>query len=414
MSTTTILKSFFPNIIVDGGLYDKAEEFFTYHDSKVKDLPLLPKLDSFFNVESKIEDENKNLTPKPILFETIVQNLDFLNDSKNVKISTKEFEKIYNLIFYIISFSEDYKTLIDLILKKFENFANELNGPQILNSITILFNLLSSSLNDESDSTVDNSELLFNIFNSILNIIEKTENYKFLSESSFIKNKKLYIIFKNWKIDNNKQLEIYYKISNLLKKNPENDNKLNKLSYEILYEGLENLPISTYPITTSLVITALNSDFIYRFNDLLSLEAVDDLRFSELILFNLLTVLNNGDLNGFIEFIEKNPFFLKENLIDEKIIQKKITILSLVSKISQLIFKNSDSISNSNLDSSTNSSSNTNPNPNPRIIKYSDISKSLNNIPIDDIETLIIDTIKLGLLEGQLNQIKQEFEVNKI
>lgn len=133
---------------------------------------------------------------------------------------------------------------------------------------------------------------------------------------------------------------------------------------------------------------ALAYPFVFDFTPLTASDAVQALRSTDTQLFELLEIFGADTLDTYEEFIESTPLAS----IDEKklapsaeALQTKMRLLTLAS-----------------LAATTSS----------RALPYDTIASSL-RIPREEVEKWVIDTIRAGLVEGKLSQLKGEFLVQR-
>merc|ERR1711939_372287 len=122
------------------------------------------------------------------------------------------------------------------------------------------------------------------------------------------------------------------------------------------------------------------------FTPLTASDAIQALRKTDSALFDLLEVFSSDDYSAFVDFLETNE--LSSLGFPESaggILSKKIRLLTLAS-----------------IAASTPT----------RSVPYSTISSAL-QIPAEDVEMWVIDTIRAGLVEGKLSQLRQEFSVQR-
>lgn len=133
---------------------------------------------------------------------------------------------------------------------------------------------------------------------------------------------------------------------------------------------------------------ALKHPAIFDFTSLTSSDAVQALRSSDSTLFELLEIFTSDTLDAYDAFVAATPLASISNgvLADAgEALENKLRLLTLAS-----------------LAASAPS----------RSLPYASIATSL-RIPAEDVEKWVIDTIRAGLVEGKLSQLRQEFLVHR-
>jgi len=132
--------------------------------------------------------------------------------------------------------------------------------------------------------------------------------------------------------------------------------------------------------------TAFNSPTHFDFEDLTSLDAVQALRNSDPVYFQLLEILTADLLEDFRDFEEEHQNWVEEQELNEPALTRKMRLLTLAS-----------------LAASSGQS---------RSLPYGAIAKAL-QIPSEDVEMWVIDVIRAGLVEGKLSQLNQTFLIHR-
>ena len=133
---------------------------------------------------------------------------------------------------------------------------------------------------------------------------------------------------------------------------------------------------------------ALKHPAIFDFTSLTSSDAVQALRSSDSTLFELLEIFTSDTLDAYDAFVAATPLASISGgvLADAgEALENKLRLLTLAS-----------------LAASTPS----------RSLPYASIATSL-RVPAEDVEKWVIDTIRAGLVEGKLSQLRQEFLVHR-
>ncbi|CAG8096574.1 unnamed protein product [Penicillium olsonii] len=134
--------------------------------------------------------------------------------------------------------------------------------------------------------------------------------------------------------------------------------------------------------------TALRRPTVFDFTSLTASDAVQALRTSDSTLFELLEIFTSDTLEAYETFVAATPLSsISGGVLAESAdaLQSKIRLLTLTS-----------------LASATPS----------RSLPYAAIASAL-RVPASDVEMWVIDTIRAGLVEGKLSQLKSEFLVHR-
>lgn len=250
-------------------------------------------------------------------------------------------------------------------------------GPALaLTTLTTIFNILP---NDSSSR--------YHVFLAILKVIRSTSNnaaFDALTPQLDI-NVPRWVVA--WNLDDEDTRSLHVAIADVAAASGNND-----MSYKYLLHGVESIPpqSASEPESRDLakrtVVAALTNPSITDFNPLIDREAIQALRDSDAGLFDLLNIFASDDYSSYSDFSETNSLSsldLPEPASET--LQTKIRLLTLASLAA--------------------SAAN-------RSLAYTTISEAL-QIPKDDVEMWVIDTIRAGLVEGKLSQLKQEFLVQR-
>ena len=134
--------------------------------------------------------------------------------------------------------------------------------------------------------------------------------------------------------------------------------------------------------------SALKNPTVFDFTSLTASDAIQALRSSDSTLFELLEIFTYDTLDAYEEFIAATPLSsISGGVLNDaaEALQNKMRLLTLAS-----------------LAASTPS----------RSLPYSSIAAALRVAP-EDVEKWVIDTIRAGLLEGKLSQLRSEFLVHR-
>ncbi|KAK4616213.1 Eukaryotic translation initiation factor 3 subunit M [Fulvia fulva] len=286
----------------------------------------------------------------------------------------RELQAAYNLLIHLVSQAEDPDMYIARICQYLKSpiTSSPHNGAGIaLGILSTLYNTV-----EPDDST------RFNVLLAIVEVIKGTGNFETFEPQ--LKNVDSWI--QEWELEAKEARSLYLSISDAAAaaKEPEQ-------SYFYLLKALKTTQNeASSPEARDLSIRALKlalqNDKHFDFQDLTALDSIQSLRKSDQVWSELLEIFSAQNYDDFADFKEANNDFLSTKDLDEDVLDKKMRQLTLASLAAQA--------------SST------------RTLPYGRIAKEL-NIPTEDVEMWVIDSIRSGLVEGKLSQAKQEFLVHR-
>lgn len=190
-----------------------------------------------------------------------------------------------------------------------------------------------------------------------------------------------------WQLDDEDVRNLYVAVADVAAASGDHS-----LSYKYNLRALETIPPAaaaeeeSRTLAKKVLTQALSNPAVTDFTPLTASDATQALRKSDSALFELLEVFSSDDYAAYSDFLETNE--LSKLGFPEsagEVLSKKIRLLTLAS-----------------IAASTPS----------RSVSYSTISSAL-QIPAEDVEMWVIDTIRAGLVEGKLSQLRQEFLVQR-
>jgi translation initiation factor 3 subunit M len=192
---------------------------------------------------------------------------------------------------------------------------------------------------------------------------------------------------KAWQLDDEDVRDLYTAVADVASVSGDPD-----LSFKYNLRALETIPpaaaaeSASHDLAKKVLQQALSNPSITDFTPLTASEAVQALRKTDSALFELLEIFSSDDYSSYVDFLETNDLqSLGFAGTTNDLLAKKIRLLTLASIAA--------------------SSSG-------RSVPYSTISSAL-QIPSEDVEMWVIDTIRGGLVEGKLSQLRQEFLVQR-
>lgn len=349
-------------MIVDGPLLDFVEQISAYIDNLDPSADLQTQIAALVPKDDESEEE-KELKKEQAL-QAIVAKSNVLG-----KAPEKEYEPACNLMVHLLTFGSSLQEPLSVLLS---NLTNKDNVPQVpsgslmvLSVLTNLFNILP-----------ERSPLRYNVFETILSFAQSTNNVHLL-ESQF---SKLPTWLNEWGVAEAEKIRLYSLVSSTLKSVDA------VASFKYLQNALESSENPDVGLVELYIATALNTENIYDFSEIVALPSVQTLLKGSPLL-DLLTVVSNGDYSA---YAQKYASSLPSQNLNSELIERKVKVLALA--------KNADEIT-------SNSSS--------RSVTYADIAKSI-SVSVDEVEIWVIDAIRAGIIEGRLNQIEQRLDIHRI
>ncbi|KAJ3145771.1 hypothetical protein HDU86_000638 [Geranomyces michiganensis] len=131
------------------------------------------------------------------------------------------------------------------------------------------------------------------------------------------------------------------------------------------------------------IMSAISIPTVLAFDELHKLAAVQALKSTKH--FELLTIFLEGSLKQYQDFVKANPKFISENDLSEEDCQSKMRLLSFAS------------LAASNVQGE---------------VPYATIASAL-DVPVEDVEVWVINTIRAGLVDAKMNQLKQTVVISR-
>jgi translation initiation factor 3 subunit M len=290
-----------------------------------------------------------------------------------------EFTAAYNLLIHLVNQSPTRDMLLARICEYLEQpitSSSQFGSSLALSTLTTIFNTLPET-----------SESRYHVFLAILQVIGSTSSASVFD--SLIPQLKSNIPkwLAAWQLDDEDARSLHVAIADVAAEAGKDN-----LSYEYLLHALETIPpqSASEPEARSLakraLVAALNNPSVTDFTALTASEAIQSLKTSDASLYELLEIFSSDDYASYTEFISATPLAsldLPDTASD-----------ILVTKMRLLTFATTAANSQN------------------RSVPYAEIASAL-QIPAEDVEKWAIDTIRAGLVEGKLSQLKQEFLVQR-
>lgn len=288
----------------------------------------------------------------------------------------------YNLLIHLINQSPNVQDYLQPICGSLTSLATPADStPASSNRLALALSVLTTIFN----TIPPTQSVRLPVFISILDAVQKQSSSTY--ETLRAQLTQLESWLGDWKASPASARRLYAKISTIAREAGEQED-----SYTYLVKALRTFPGSesgsedAHRLAVQALRQALTSNSHFDFEDLTALDAVQNLRQSEPVWFQLLELFTSDNLEEYVAFKSENPKFLQEaNLSDEALTRKMrlLTLASLAASASQT-----------------------------RQLPYASIAEAL-QIPTEDVEMWVIDVVRAGLIEGKLSQQRQELLIHR-
>jgi translation initiation factor 3 subunit M len=290
-----------------------------------------------------------------------------------------EFTAAYNLLIYLSNQSPTR----DMLLARICQYLSEQPvtsstqfGPSLaLTTLTTIFNTLPSD-----------SESRYHVFLAILKVIRATSATQAFETLTSQLRTNVPKWLAEWQLDDEDARQLHIAIADVAAASGNHD-----MSFEYLLLALDTIPPDqasgeeAQKLAKRTLMAALTNSSITDFTPLTQSDAIQGLRKSEPGLFDLLEIFSADDYSAYLDFIQSTPLSSFQLDSASEVLETKIRLLTLATTAANA--------------------------PN-RSVPYSEIAKAL-QIPLSDVEIWVIDTVRAGLVEGKLSQMKQELLVQR-
>ncbi|KAL1953001.1 hypothetical protein VTO42DRAFT_3772 [Malbranchea cinnamomea] len=373
-------------LLIEGTFTELVDELAQYVDALRKTqnenslrADIAPALDKLRETEQSehelTEAQNKEvLKERDEILKKVVVACSVLNSAPE-----KEITGAYNLLVHIVRQSGS----TNMFLARICNYLTSpiTSSPQHGSSIAL--SILSTIFNT---LPVDD-EGRYHVFLAILGAIRKTPStLAFDALKTQLKNQ-LPTWLSQWELDEEHLQKLHLAVADTAEQVGDKE-----FSYEHLVAALRAIPPAeassqaARELAVRTLTAALTYPFVFDFTPLAANDAIQALRSTDTQLFELLEVFTADTLDAYEEFIESTPLSSINDLASHAdVLLTKMRLLTLAS-----------------LAASTPS----------RALPYDAIASAL-RIPREDVEMWVIDTIRAGLVEGKLSQLKGEFLVHR-
>lgn len=340
------------HIFIEGSFHDLALELAEYLNNSDEIKPLL---------EKNEKDE---------ALKKLVTSSQSLNS-----IPEREFTAAYNLLIYLVFQSPNVNIFLprmcDALTKPIT--SSPLHGTGLaLNALSTIFNLLA-----------DDNDVRFNVFQAIVKLIKLSGQWEILKPQLV----QLDQWIEDWEVDEEDQRKLYGQLAEIADDVGETEESYKFILKALTtFEGDEASSEEAQKLSTRALRVAFLSPTRYDFHDLTALAPIQALNDVQPVWAELLDILSEKELEDYNDFRDENEDFFEKAGLDNSKLHRKMRLLTMASVCA-----------------SQNST---------REVEYKHIAKAL-QIPVEEVETWVIDVIRAGLVEGKLSQESKTFLVHK-
>ncbi|KAF2669690.1 PCI-domain-containing protein [Microthyrium microscopicum] len=347
-------------LLIEGPFEELADELAQFIDEQKKegDEKIQPA------VQKLLEDGKKEDALKKLVSQAVVLN----------SAPEKTIIPAYNLLLHIVRQAPNPTMFYSKICG---NLSQPMPGQQhgsglALTVLETMFNIIPAD-----------DDARFHVFMAILSVIKNTNNYDALRPQ--LDSLKEWLAA--WDIDEEDQRKLYLTIADIAKESGEDED-----SYQNIIKALRTFSADdssskeARDLALSALKTSLQSPTHFDFHDLTTLDAVQALRKSDAIYFELLELFTTDTYEDLADFQDEHDGWLDAEKFDKELLTRKIRLLTLASIAASTGQK--------------------------RELPYSQIAKAL-MIKEEDVEMWVIDVIRSGLVEGKLSQLDKTFLIHR-
>ncbi|KAK5952657.1 hypothetical protein OHC33_006249 [Knufia fluminis] len=372
MTTSTLL--------IEGSFPELAEELAQYLDSLKEGAGVASSIETELGqireAESQESPDSASIQKaRDDVLKKIITKATILNAAPE-----REFSAAYNLLINLSLHSPMQEQLFARLCQYLSEqpvAQGSPYGPSLaISTLTTVFNVLPLA-----------SEARYHVFLAILKVIKSTNSTQAFEALVPQLDQNVPNWLSAWQLDEEDAQSLHTTIADVAEAQG-----FPNLSYQYLLKALETIPPASASEEGSLalakrtLITALTNPSVTDFTPLTASDAIQALRKSDSDLIELLEIYASDDYASYTEFTSEHSLSslsIPDSASD--VLSTKIRLLTLASIAAA---------------SPT------------RSVPYSSIASSL-QVPSEDVEIWVIDTIRAGLVEGKLSQLKQEFLVQR-
>lgn len=354
--------------LVEGPFEELASEIATYLDSVKGEGSNIAGEVGPLLVDAEKQQEGQQ-TDKDAVLKKLVTASAVLNSAPE-----RELQAAYNLLIHLIAQAPEPEKYLPPVCRNLS--APITSSPH--NGTGIALGILGTIFN----AVPADDDTRYFVLLTIVDVIRNSGNFETLRPQL----RNLDSWMQEWELEGEQKRKLFLAISDAASATNEADE--NYLYLIKALRTLQNDASSTEARDLSIkaLKAAVQIEKHFDFEDLTALDSIQALRKSDQTWSEVLELFSSESYEDFQDFKESNPTFCADNGLDEDILDRKMRLLTLASLAAQA--------------SST------------RTLPYSTIAKAL-NIPSEDVEIWVIDSIRSGLVEGKLSQQKQEFLIHR-
>ncbi|KAJ6109707.1 Eukaryotic translation initiation factor [Penicillium sp. IBT 16267x] len=365
-------------LLIEGSFAELAEEFAQYVDALRKEDTLQSEIAPLLQPirEQEQSEGEPDLKQRDEVLKKIVAAAAVLNGAPE-----KEIIPSYNLLVHLVHLASDPDMFLSRIcayLAKPITTSPQFGPTLAISILTTIFNTLSGH---------DSSR--YHVLLAIVAVIRQSgSGYAFEALKPQLANQ-LPTWLSEWELDQEEAQKLHLAIADAATAAGDED-----LAQSHVTQALETIPAAdaSKPAARDLAVRALamalRRSTVFDFTPLTASDAVQGLRSSDSTLFELLEIFTSDTLDAYEEFIAATPLAsISGGILADSAdaLQTKMRLLTLTS-----------------LASSAPS----------RSLPYATIASAL-RVSASEVEMWVIDTIRAGLVEGKLSQLRQEFLVHR-
>ncbi|KAJ0416645.1 eukaryotic translation initiation factor 3 subunit M [Aspergillus carlsbadensis] len=374
-------------LLIEGSFSELAEEFAAYLDAlnKSEDSPIQTELAPLLQPlrEQEQNDTQIDQSKRDEVLKKLVGSGAVLSTAPE-----KEITPAYNLLIHLVQQASDP----DMFLSRICSYLAKpvTSSPQFGASMSIA--ILSTIFNTLAPS--DSSR--FHVLLAVVAVIRQSGSSAAFDALKPQLTAQLPNWRSAWELDDEEARRLHLAIADAAQAAGDLD-----WSQSHIVEALQTIPPAeasskaARDLAVRALTSALTHPAVFDFTPLTAADAVQALRSSDAALFELLEIFTADTVDAYEDFISTTPVanILPDNALapHADALQTKIRLLTLASLAA---------------------AATTTTGPNARSLSYETIASSL-RVPQEEVEKWVIDTIRAGLVEGKLSQLRGEFLVHR-
>ncbi|CEN60090.1 Putative Eukaryotic translation initiation factor 3 subunit M [Aspergillus calidoustus] len=374
-------------LLIEGSFSELSEEFAAYLDAlnKSEDSPIQTELAPLLQPlrEQEQNDTQIDQSKRDEVLKKLVGSAAVLSTAPE-----KEITPAYNLLIHLVQQASDP----DMFLSRICSYLAKpvTSSPQFGASLSIA--ILSTIFNTLAPS--DSSR--FHVLLAVVAVIRQSGSSAAFDALKPQLTAQLPNWRSAWELDDEEARRLHLAIADAAQAAGDLD-----WAQSHIVEALQTIPPAeasskaARDLAVRALTAALTHPAVFDFTTLTAADAVQALRSSDAALFELLEIFTADTVDAYEDFISTTPVanILPDNALvpHADALQTKIRLLTLASLAA---------------------AATTTTGPNARSLSYETIASSL-RVPQEEVEKWVIDTIRAGLVEGKLSQLRGEFLVHR-